>query len=345
LCWFLLEDENRNATRAALALSEERLKLALDGSRIGLWDWNTKTGIVQINDRWAEIVGMAPEELEPITRDTWLRILHPDDAEAAEGALDDHLSGRTEFYRAEFRMRHRDGRWIWVASRGSVVQRDAAGHPVRVAGSHIEVTDRRAAQEALRQSHQELEQMVLDVAEAMGRAVEARDPYTQGHEQRVADIARAIAAHMGMDDREAQGIEMAGLLHDVGKLRVPAEILTKTRQLTEAEFALVQEHPLRGYEILKDIAFPWPIAEMVLQHHERLDGSGYPSGLTGEEILLPARILGVADVVEAMASHRPYRPALGLEAAAAELRGNLHKYDSSVVEACLELCETGAIAL
>jgi PAS domain S-box-containing protein/putative nucleotidyltransferase with HDIG domain len=345
LCWFLLEDQARTETRAALALSEERLKLALDGSRIGLWDWNTKTGTVKINDRWGEIVGMSLDELEPVTPDSWLSMLHPEDVDATQKALDDHLSGRTEFYRAEFRMRHRDGRWVWVVSRGSIVQRDAAGKPVRLAGSHIEITDRRAAQEALRQSHEQLEQMVLDVAEAMGRAVEARDPYTQGHEQRVAGLARAIATHMDIDAHEIEGIEMAGLLHDIGKLRVPAEILTKTRQLTDAEFALVKEHPTLGHEILKDIAFPWPIADIVLQHHERLDGSGYPSGLKDTEILLAARILAVADVVEAMASHRPYRPALGLEAAATELRSNPEKYDGRVVAACLELCETGAVEL
>lgn len=162
---------------------------------------------------------------------------------------------------------------------------------------------------------------------------------------RVSALARSIADRMGMSADEVDAVEMAGLLHDVGKLHVPAEILRKPGKLSEVEFALIKEHPLRGYEILKDIAFPWPIAEVVLQHHERLDGSGYPSGLKGEDILMPSRILGVADVVEAMASHRPHRASLGLDAAIAEVRGKPEKYDSTVIAALLALHEAGLIGL
>jgi len=187
--------------------------------------------------------------------------------------------------------------------------------------------------------------MVRDVAEAMGRVVEARDPYTQGHEQRVARLARQIAERMGLGADEVDGIEMAGLLHDVGKLHVPAEILTKPGMISAMEFALIKEHPQQGHDILMGIAFPWGIADMVLQHHERQDGSGYPSGLVGDEISTAARILAVADVVEAMASHRPYRPSLGLDAAIAEVRDNTVKYDADVVSACVELHELGLIEL
>ena len=187
----------------------------------------------------------------------------------------------------------------------------------------------------------ELEQMVHDVAEAMGRVVEVRDPYTQGHQRRVARLAVLISREMGLSVSDTECVELAGLLHDVGKLRVPTEILTKPGSLSTPERSLIREHPAEGYEILKDIAFPCPIADIVLQHHERMDGSGYPSGLAGDDISMAARILMVADVIEAMAAHRPYRPALGLEAAMAEITGNPEKFDPGVVAAAVRLHEAG----
>lgn len=194
-------------------------------------------------------------------------------------------------------------------------------------------------------SNERLERMVYDVAAAMGSVVETRDPYTQGHEVRVADLGRRIAAEMGLSDDAVDEISMVALLHDIGKLRVPAEILTKPGQLSEAEFALIREHPDQGFEILRHIEFPWPVAEIARQHHERMDGSGYPRGLKGEDILLPARILAVADVVEAMASHRPYRPAVGLEQAMSEVSSHPDCYDSQVVAACLRLHRRGDTGL
>jgi putative nucleotidyltransferase with HDIG domain len=179
----------------------------------------------------------------------------------------------------------------------------------------------------------------------MGKVVEVRDPYTEGHEVRVARLAKQIAQEMQLPASDVEAIEMAGLVHDIGKLSVPAEILTKPGRLSEIEFRLIKEHPQAGYEILKDIEFPWPLAEMVLAHHERRDGSGYPRGLRGDEIIEGARVLAVADVVEAMASHRPYRPALGLDAAFAQLKENADKYDPGAVRACIALHESGRIEL
>jgi putative nucleotidyltransferase with HDIG domain len=150
---------------------------------------------------------------------------------------------------------------------------------------------------------------------------------------------------MGLPEDTLNGISMAGLLHDIGKLRVPAEILTKPGQLSDAEFALIHEHPVQGFEILSHIDFPWPIAEIVYQHHERMDGSGYPRQLSGDEILVPARILAVADVVEAMASHRPYRPALGLDKAMDEITTHPESFDAKVVAACVALYERREIGL
>jgi len=213
-------------------------------------------------------------------------------------------------------------------------------------GRRLDASDeaRRLALADLAASNTSLEHMVHDVAGAMGRIGEARDPYTQGHEERVAALARLIAEDLGLPRDAVEGIEMAGLLHDIGKLRVPTEILSKPGRLSEVEFALIKEHCAQGYEILKDIAFPWAIAETVLQHHERADGSGYPRGLRGDEILPAARILAVADVVEAMASYRPYRPALGIEAAIAEIRDGAGRYDAAVAASCIGLYERGALS-
>jgi HD-GYP domain-containing protein (c-di-GMP phosphodiesterase class II) len=173
---------------------------------------------------------------------------------------------------------------------------------------------------------------------ALASVAEVRDPYTAGHQQRVTRLAVAIATEMGLPQEQIEGIHVAGSLHDVGKLYVPAEILSKPGRLSEVEFNLVKLHSQAGYDVLKNVEFPWPIAQIVLQHHERLDGSGYPQGLKGEDILLEAKILAVADVVEAMASHRPYRPALGIGQALDEIAqksGIL--YDSKVVDACFRL--------
>lgn len=173
---------------------------------------------------------------------------------------------------------------------------------------------------------------------AIASLVELRDPYTAGHQQRVSELACAIARDMGLDENRILGLHMAGVVHDIGKIHVPAEILTNPGKLTDAEFEIIKTHPRAGYEILKGIDFPWPVADIVLQHHERLDGSGYPQGLKGEEILLEARILCVADVVDAMSSHRPYRPGFGIFPALQEVSHNKGRlYDAAAVDACLRL--------
>jgi HD-GYP domain-containing protein (c-di-GMP phosphodiesterase class II) len=165
-----------------------------------------------------------------------------------------------------------------------------------------------------------------------------RDPYTAGHQIRSADLARAIAKEMELPQDKIDGIRLAGSIHDIGKLSIPAEILSKPSKLTNLEISLIKEHSLIGYEMLKNVESPWPLAQIVYQHHERMDGSGYPQGLKGDEILMEARIMAVADVVESMASHRPYRPALGIEAALKEIEKNKGiLYDADVVNACLRL--------
>jgi putative nucleotidyltransferase with HDIG domain len=178
----------------------------------------------------------------------------------------------------------------------------------------------------------------MQTVEAITALSAMRDPYTAGHERRVAEIAVAIGAEMGLDAHRQQGLRVAGYLHDVGKINAPAEILSKPGALSAAEFALVKEHARAGYDVLKNVEFPWPVALVALQHHERIDGSGYPQGLKGDEIILEARIVAVADVVEAIASHRPYRAALGIEKSLAEIeRGRGTAFDADVVDACLRL--------
>ncbi len=192
--------------------------------------------------------------------------------------------------------------------------------------------------EGIQRKHSELQKAMDGVIHAVSLVVEMRDPYTAGHQRRVAELARAIAKEMGLSEWQIMGIHVAGLLHDVGKVVVPTEILSKPGKINEYEFSIIKNHCRVGYDILQRIDFPWPVTRAILQHHERLNGSGYPDGLSGEDIVIEARILGVADVVEAMSSHRPYRPALGLDRALEEIsQGSGVLYDSKVVAACLKL--------
>lgn len=185
---------------------------------------------------------------------------------------------------------------------------------------------------------EKLEHSLDHAVAAIAATVEMRDPYTAGHQRRVAKLATAIATEMGIVDDHIKGLHMASVVHDIGKIHVPAEILSSPAKLSEAEFEIIKTHPKVGWEILKGIDFPWPVAEMVFQHHEKLDGSGYPRGLKGDEILLEARILCVADVVEAMTSHRPYRPGFGIFPALQEISQQKGKlYDTTVVDACLRI--------
>lgn len=212
---------------------------------------------------------------------------------------------------------------------------DASGAVTGVVVSHTDIT---ATVEAERKLRKALEGTVL----AMATAMESRDPHTAGHQRRVMGLACAIARRMDLPDDLVDGLRMAASIHDIGKIAVPSQILARAGRLTEAEFNLVKTHPTVGHNVLRNVEFPWPVAEIVLEHHERMDGSGYPRGLKGDRTLLEARILAVADVVEAMANHRPYRPALGIDQALAEItrhKGSL--YDPDAVEACLAVFSEG----
>ena len=216
---------------------------------------------------------------------------------------------------------------------------------IRTEALSSEINERLRAEEGLHQSYKKLRKALQGTIHAAALTVETRDPYTAGHQRRVADLARRIATEMGLSMDQIEGVRMASIIHDLGKIAVPSELLTKPTRLTEIEFSIIKTHSAAGHDILKDIDFPWPIAKIVLQHHEKIDGSGYPQGLEGEDILMEARIMCVADVVEAIAADRPYRAALGFEIAQQEIMKNRGLcYDPHVVDACINIISMQSFA-
>jgi putative nucleotidyltransferase with HDIG domain len=210
----------------------------------------------------------------------------------------------------------------------------------RTSELHKEVKQREKTEEDLEESNIKLQKLMQDTLKLMASVVEIRDPYTAGHQQNVATLAALISQEMNLEKDVADAVKVAATIHDVGKIRIPIEILNKSRKLIDIEMDIVKTHPITGYQLLKDIDFPWPIAKIVLQHHERLDGTGYPNGLKGDEILFEAKLLGVADVVEGITYHRPYRAGLGLDSAIKEIRKNRGiLYDPDVVDAALKIIE------
>ncbi len=267
--------------------------------------------------------------------ETWLgkrpeEVWEEDEARISNAAADKALAG--DMVDEVVKVRRGDGMRYFHSLHFPIVLESA---PPLEGGLMIDVTDQVEAQnEVVRQADQ-LRRTVEGTVLAMSLVVETRDPYTAGHERRVAELATAIGLEMGMDGAELDGLRLGSLIHDIGKISVPAEILAKPGRLSDVEFNLIKQHSRAGYDILSVIDFGRPVAEMVLQHHERLDGSGYPRGLRADELLPETRILAVADVVEAMSSHRPYRAALGTEAALAEIRdGAGTRYDADVAAAC-----------
>jgi PAS domain S-box-containing protein/putative nucleotidyltransferase with HDIG domain len=238
-------------------------------------------------------------------------------------------------------------------SEGLLTMRDGVSVPIEQSVSPIygkknqifgsvyifrDIRSRKKSEEEIRQSYLRHQKALAGTIQAIGLTIEMRDPYTAGHQRRVSKLSCAIAEEMGLEPARIEGVRMAGDIHDIGKIYVPAEILSKPGKLSDIEMSIIRTHSQVGYDILKNIEFPWPISQIIYQHHERLDGSGYPNKLKGDEILLEARIISVADVVEAMSSHRPYRPAPGIEKALDEARrGRGLQYDADVVDTCLRV--------
>jgi PAS domain S-box-containing protein len=238
----------------------------------------------------------------------------------------------------EIRLRHKNGAVIYVETQGSTIISD--GKPIAIQAIARDITERKLAEQKLQQTLNSLKEAVGTTIQVLVSALESRDPYTAGHQSRSAHLACAIAAEMGLPPDKIDGLRMAGAIHDIGKLSIPAEILSKPTKLTNLEFSLIKEHSQSGYDMLKHVESPWPLAQIVYQHHERMNGTGYPRNLKGDGIIIEARIMAVADVVEAMASHRPYRAGLGVDAALEEIKKNKGiLYDHAVADACIRLFE------
>lgn len=317
----------RKLAEEALRRSEEKYRLLVDNANDGVFI--AQDGRIKFpNPKVMQILGYTADELGAIH---YLDLVHPVDRVIVQQAKEKRATGSETASVFSIRIVSRAGREIWVQISSVPIfwdERPATLNFVR------DITDQRIREDELRQTVEKLRKVTGATVQAMAQTVEVRDPYTAGHQKRVSNIARAIASQMALSSDTVEGIRMAGNIHDIGKISVPAEILSKPGTLTDIQFALIKAHPKTGYEILKGIEFPYDIARIVLQHHERIDGSGYPQGLRDDDILLEARVLAVADVVEAMSSHRPYRPALGLEKALEEIslkKGKL--YDPRVVEA------------
>ena len=283
------------------------------------------------------LTGLGPERLSEATI---ADLAHADDLAAAAAALGRVVqTGRPDSVDARIITADGSARlYRWHGAAGH----DADGRIDRVAVVGVDLTDLKAIQDELQQSVLRAQDLLRQTVAALTVAVEKRGAYTAGHEQRVTALSLAIADEMGLPSEEREGLQYAASLHDIGELAVPADILVRPALLTPSEREIVKSHSDHGYEILRSVSFPWPVADIIRQHHERLDGSGYPCGLKGGEIRREARIIAVADVVEAMCSHRPYRPALGKDAALAEIRdGRATRYDPAVVDACLTVWREG----
>jgi len=290
-------------------------------------------GLIKFANKAAsEIFGYKLEEIIGSKIDGYLS---QDKAEEILELYRKRLSGESLLNHYELNIRHKDGQMLWIEVEVSLI--DYNGYPATLAVMH-DITERKRAEEKLKETLEKLRKAFGATINALNKLIEIKDPYTGGHQKRVADLARAMATEMGLSYEIIDGLRLAAQIHDIGKIVVPSEILSKPGRLSESEWGLVRNHAQIGYDLLKDIDFPWPVAEIIYQHHERLNGSGYPRGLTGEQIMIEAKILAVADVVEAMSSHRPYREAYSLEEALAEIENNKGRlYDETVVEACLRL--------
>ncbi len=291
-------------------------------------------GIIRYESSSIErVLGYEPDEL---IGESFFEFIHPDDVLAVINVFNDGLQISGCIVSLEFRFQRKDGSWCDLETIAKNLLDDPA-----VAGIVLnsrDITERVRAEKELRQRFEKLQRALEGTITALAAMVEKRETYIAGHHQRVTRLACAIAEEMGLAEERIEGIRVAGTLHDIGRIGVPIEILNKPNRLAEIELAMIKTHPQVGYDLLRTIEFPWPVAPILLQHHERMDGSGYPKGLVGESILLEARILGVADVVEAMTCRRSYRSALGVDKALGEISRNSGVlYDPGVVEACLKL--------
>lgn len=322
----------RREMEIALRESEERYRRLIEMSPDAI-AVHSGGKFVFVNPAGVRLIGASgPEDIigSPV-----LSIMHPDYVPLVK----ERVRGMTEEKKGMPLVEEK-----FIKRDGSVVDVEVAAAPLEYQGNPAiqvvarDVSVRKQAEAEVKSSYEKLKRSMDSTIKALAMVVETRDSYTAGHQQRVSRLASAIAAQMHLPDSEIESLRVAGLLHDIGKISVPAEILSKPGKISPGEYNLIKTHPQASYEIIKEIEFPWPITDIILQHHERMDGSGYPKGLMGDQIRIEARILAVCDVLEAMSSRRPYRSALGFDAAMRELEDNKGVlYDSEVVEACQRL--------
>ena len=310
------------------ALREQRY---LDIAGVLFVSLNNLGEITMINKRGCEILGYSHDE---IMHQNWFETcVPPDIQDDVKSVFNQLMSGEleaVEYY--ENALLNKKGEMLEISFHNTLLT-DSTGKVIGVLFSGEDITDRKQAQ-------LELGWALEETIDAVAKAVEARDPYTAGHQRRVAELAVAVSEEMGLEDEVIKGIRLGATIHDIGKIQLPAEILSKPAKLTDVEYALIQGHSEAGYEILKEIKCSWPVAKIAHQHHERVDGSGYPLGLKADDICLEAKIVAVADVVEAMSSHRPYRASRGIDVALEEIRIQRGKlFDPEVVDACLTIFE------
>ncbi len=330
----IIDITERKQADKVLRESEEKYRELVRYAPAGIYEIDYETNrFISVNDIICEYTGYSRDELFTMNLFNLLTI---ESQQLMLTRLEKLMAGEKLDPTVEYCIRSKNGNELWGLFNARYIYE--AGKLKGSTGVIYDITDRKRAEKELQQTLESLRRSLGTTIRVMVSAVESRDPYTAGHQVRSANLARAIAMEMGLPQEKIDGIRMAGSIHDIGKLSIPAEILSKPTKLTNIEFSLIKVHSEKGYEMLKDVESPWPLADIVYQHHERMDGSGYPRNLKGDEILMEARILAVADVVEAMASHRPYRPAIGLNAALEEIEN--HKgtlYDTDVVDTCLRL--------
>ena len=330
-----LEKKMLNLEKANKALkeSEQKYRELVDNANDAVIVIETTGYLSFVNPKFCEMMGYTMEEAKKLH---FSKLVHPEDLAIVTENFKKTLSREEVPRNYEFRALTKLGKAIYVDHNFTVIERE--GGAVKIQAVVRDVTERKRAEEELQESFEKIQKTMRGAIHAIGLIVEVRDPYTAGHQRRVTSLATAIAKEMGLSKDRIDGILLAGAIHDIGKISVPAEILSKPGRISDIEFSIIKTHPQVAHDILRTIEFPWAIGPIILQHHERIDGSGYPSGLSGEDIMLEARILGLADVIEAMASHRPYRPALGIDKALEEISQNKDiLYDPNVVDACLKL--------
>jgi len=335
-----IEEELRHQYRElqkqeyALAESERRFRSLLENVRLLALIVDAEGTITFVNNFLLSLIGWEREELEG---HHFSVLFPPSIRKKMERLFENTITKERIISYGPSYVQTKDGRKLRIHWNNTLLM-DTERNVVGIATIGEDVTERWRAEKELQKNLKQMQALLEGTVEALAATAEKRDPYTAGHQRRVADLAYAIGRKMGIDGSRLEGLRTAGILHDIGKMYIPAEILSKPGRLTEVEMLLVRTHCQAGYEILRKIPFAHPVPKILLQHHERMDGSGYPHGLKGKDILLEARILGVADVVEAMASHRPYRPALGVTKALEEISANSGSlYDPQVVEVCCRL--------